>query len=370
MDAWNFNSSSAETRLRELVSDCNEWYSQIANAQSKRLSITISNINRRLSSNTDMNYSICVLDSPVGKYTYSWLESMTKIPDAEYGMNVARESVKVDNGAAALKKLINCPEWFKFISINDQLSITFDLNSIGNSSDYGSMQKALRKAIEACIETRKNLYKAYLINCILIKTFKNFNTMLFVEKELPIINKYIGDFIENIQSEINSIPDQEIYQRLADMDIKRESWTKADGPNSYVMHFKKEGQENILRKYVGCIVKTESSDAIYMVEWGVRHKIPNSTVYFNFFNGWQIVQAIDEISLQSIPLGAPLSQDAGLIKSNNSDIVYFYSNNIKRKFHSSYDFKYMVFDEKKIKVLSPSDIDKIPTGPDFIGICL
>lgn len=374
MSVLDFSDSSAKPRLEELVSDCNEWYSEIAGTKQYRISCKIAQINCTLVSDFHRERTYERIVFPDGEMIYDsfpWLKSLVDIPEAVYGLSVAWKSINFDNEAAGLRKLIKCPEWFKFSSGSKR--ITFDINSVVNpNSNYNIQLKALQNAIQACLETRKNLYKAYLFCEILYKYLRMIEVSLASGRQSSWseIEWAVNHMVNCIKEEMEALPDQEVYRMLADRDKERGSWTKADGPNSYIVNFSKEVQEDIMRSFTGCVVKANGSDMLYLVEGGVRHYIPSLAVFSNFFKNLNVVQVIDESKLQSIPLGAPLSQDAGLIKGKNSDVVYFCSDHIKRRFHSNYDFNHMLLDVGKIKVLPPAEIDKIPTGPDFIGVYL
>ena len=65
------------------------------------------------------------------------------------------------------------------------------------------------------------------------------------------------------------------------------------------------------------------------------------------------------------PRGIPLSLDACLIKANDSDPVYLSTNGVKSHIKSVEDFNKVGFDWDKIKVMSPAEVDAIPTAPEY-----
>ena len=72
----------------------------------------------------------------------------------------------------------------------------------------------------------------------------------------------------------------------------------------------------------GSLIACHNSSSIYLVQRGHRHLIPNAKVYYALFVSHHLVHFIRKRQLDSIPLGIPLSENACLIKGNNTDHVY------------------------------------------------
>lgn len=116
----------------------------------------------------------------------------------------------------------------------------------------------------------------------------------------------------------------------------------------------------------GSLIACHNSSSIYLVQRGHRHLIPNAKVYDALFVSRHLVHFIGKRQLDSIPLGIPLSENACLIKGNNTDPVYLYSNEAKSHIRSAEDFNHAGFDWGKIHNLPQKEVDNITTIRDFI----
>lgn len=115
----------------------------------------------------------------------------------------------------------------------------------------------------------------------------------------------------------------------------------------------------------GMLLKADNADAVYLVQFGSLHHIPNPDVYFALFPAWNKITVKSPKEVNAIPLGIPLSLDACLIKANDSDPVYLSTNGVKSHIKSVEDFNKVGFDWDKIKVMSPAEVDAIPTAPEY-----
>ncbi len=115
----------------------------------------------------------------------------------------------------------------------------------------------------------------------------------------------------------------------------------------------------------GMLLKADNADAVYLVQFGSLHHIPNPDVYFALFPAWDKITVKSPEEVNAIPLGIPLSLDACLIKANDSDPVYLSTNGVKSHIKSVEDFNKVGFDWDKIKVMSPAEVDAIPTAPEY-----
>ena len=115
----------------------------------------------------------------------------------------------------------------------------------------------------------------------------------------------------------------------------------------------------------GRVVKKDGADSVYIIQGGKRHYIPNPDVYFALLVNWDKIYVMKAEELDAIPEGEPLSLDACLIKGDQSDPVYLYSNGVKCYIVSSDDFNKVGFNWDKIKTMKQSEVDSIPTGPNY-----
>lgn len=116
----------------------------------------------------------------------------------------------------------------------------------------------------------------------------------------------------------------------------------------------------------GSLTSCHNSSSIYLVQRGYRHLIPNAKVYNALFVSHHLVHFIRKSQLDSIPLGIPLSENTCLIRGNNTDSVYLYSNEAKSHIRSQEDFDHAGFDWGKIQNLPQEEVDNITTVRDFI----
>lgn len=116
----------------------------------------------------------------------------------------------------------------------------------------------------------------------------------------------------------------------------------------------------------GSLIACRNEEFIYLVQRGQRHLIPTSDVYNALFVDCQLIQFIEKKQLDSIPLGDPLSENACLIKGNQSAHIYLYSNEMKSRIRSARDFDLAGFDWQKIQNLDQSEVDSIMAVRDFI----
>lgn len=122
-------------------------------------------------------------------------------------------------------------------------------------------------------------------------------------------------------------------------------------------------------KYIadnGSIVSCNNENLVYLIQGGRRHLIPNTKVFYNLFRGRDLIQYIKHEELNSIPLGEALSEDALLIRADNTPPVYLYSNRTKSYIRSVKDFNLAGFDWGRIKRLPQKEVESIPTVRDFI----
>ena len=100
--------------------------------------------------------------------------------------------------------------------------------------------------------------------------------------------------------------------------------------------------------------------AVYLVDRGTRRHIPDPDTYNSLFRSWDgIYQAIDP---DSIPVGAPLTSGAVLMKGESSDTVFLVESGKKRGIPSPAVMDKYDFDWNKIHVVPQIVANSIPDG--------
>lgn len=380
VDLFYPGNKNREARVNELCSDCSHWQNEVAQQKVELQKLleedipkSITVIYNHYQRPTEL-VKLALPDGEVIGEVASVLASIAGIGGAMYGMNVAWKSWLLKNGRigeAALIKLLGYPKWFKFARAGVAIVVTFAIDSIV-SSIVGSIQRdELRKAIRECIEPRKNIYKAYLINKTLINDLSSIETILKINTTLEpsIVENTIKNIIANTQKTIDALTDQEVYRLLAEWDKNRNSWTKEDGTNVSLSTRAVQSddmQGNSVEYLDGSLVAASGKASVFLIQNGVRHYIPNPNVFTNLFSYWEAIHYLEENVVESIPLGKEISLDACLIKGDQADSTYFYSNNAKSRIRSIGDFNHVGFHWKKIKVLPQSEVDKIDLASDFV----
>ena len=113
----------------------------------------------------------------------------------------------------------------------------------------------------------------------------------------------------------------------------------------------------------GLRVKLPHRSEIYLILDGCRRWIPSPAAYNRLFRDWNGV--VVDIDIDEIPLAAPLSDGAVLIKGDGTAPVYLVSNNVKRWITSPAAMDKYYFNWSKIQVVAPILVNNIPTGPDI-----
>src|SRR4051794_14942050 len=67
---------------------------------------------------------------------------------------------------------------------------------------------------------------------------------------------------------------------------------------------------------------------VYLIDRGFRRYIPNVTTYENLFRDWECI--IEDIDIETIRLGDPLSDGASLVRVTGREEVYFVDEGIRR----------------------------------------
>lgn len=97
--------------------------------------------------------------------------------------------------------------------------------------------------------------------------------------------------------------------------------------------------------------------AIHIILDGTAHHITNPDTYNRLFKNWNGIQ---EVNGNSIKIGAPISDDAQLVKATEK--VYFINNGQKRWVMSPIAFNNFNFNWNKIQTVPTAKLDMIPEG--------
>lgn len=115
----------------------------------------------------------------------------------------------------------------------------------------------------------------------------------------------------------------------------------------------------------GIFLTLKGGDDFYLVQGAKRHHLPYSA-WKSLFDREDKIRIKSKAELESIPLGAPMSEDTCLIKGDRTDPVYLYSNGTKSFIRNPHDFELAGFSWGKIKSWEQSDVDRIRTVRDFV----
>lgn len=118
-------------------------------------------------------------------------------------------------------------------------------------------------------------------------------------------------------------------------------------------------QQNLLN---GSRVMREGDQNVYLVIDGRRHLIPDPRTYLRLFKNWEGIRR-DTQAFRSLREGEPLSNQAMLAKTANSEVVYLLDGMRRKHPIGSIDvFNQMGFDLNNIVVFPPDLLNPVPTA--------
>ncbi|MCM1009019.1 MAG: hypothetical protein NC485_14120 [Ruminococcus flavefaciens] len=122
----------------------------------------------------------------------------------------------------------------------------------------------------------------------------------------------------------------------------------------------------------GSCIKTKDNDAVYLVMKGEKRHVPNPTTYNNLFKDWKSIHDGDKLGtiwnkiVDGIPTGDEITDDAILIKADNSDPIYLLTNNKKYWITDMKQFNDCNFKSGGQKSYPAIVINAIPSGENDV----
>lgn len=291
---------------------------------------------------------------------------------ATKGMNIAWKSWMLSQGRigeAALVKLIGYPTWFKVARFGGAIAITITLDAIITAITGAVQRDELRKGIHDCLAPRKNIFKAYKTNEILLEALKNIITLFeFLDPTKEEAKMVIDKAVAKAQKEIEAITDEYIERFFTEKDTREGAWTKEDHilgnpPINLLQNI--ETMEVASVDYLnGSLVAAEGEEIIYLIIGGKRCLIPNMNTYQALFARTDSIHRVLKIFLDSMPEGAPLSESACLMKCDEE--IYFYSGAKKYLIRSIGDFNKVGFKHNDILNITREQANNIESAGEFI----
>lgn len=109
----------------------------------------------------------------------------------------------------------------------------------------------------------------------------------------------------------------------------------------------------------GKLIKTVGDAQVYLMKDGKRCWIPNQATFDNFYDTWDNIVDVDDISL--IPEGDALSVGALLARAGTAPEIYLVSNGLKRHITGQQASPRNLVLDKTVSV-DPRIMELIPTG--------
>lgn len=363
-------------RLNNLVYQCNAYQGLVTDQKTEYDNLVKTTNEQIIKAFGDMKESekvkIELPDGTLAIEIVGFIASLFAGGVAIKGMNIAWKSWMLSQGRigeAALVKLIGYPTWFKFARFGGMIAITIALDAIITAITGAVQRDELRKGIHDCLAPRKNIFKAYKTNEILLEALKSiialFEFLNPTEEEAKMV---IDKAVAKAQKKIEAITDEYIEKFLAEKDTREGAWTKEDhilGSLTINSLQDIEAMEVAPVDYLdGSLVAAEGENAIYLIIGGKRCLIPNMNTYQALFAGTDSIHRVLKVFLDSMPEGEPLSESACLMKCDEE--IYFYSGAKKHLIRSIGDFNKVGFKHNDILNVTRQQADNIESAGEFI----
>lgn len=396
-------------RLRELVADCN-FYQKKVSEHKELLEKKIKDASDLLAGFKDMpscgeKVTIKFPSDDNWKISGSSLLITTLITTGvHYGLNACYKSWLLKQGLigeAGLIRILGYPRWFKLARTGGCIVVMFAIESIIDAISGAIQRDQYRIRIGECIEPRKNIYKAFCQNELLIRNIDRLIDVINSVKDIlpeQEIKHLIDNWVNRTKHEIEMLTDSQINEDLETEDRRRGSWTKEDHmmvklelppilmpvdggmvickrsslstKDNAMMSLKTSEPLELAESPVdylnGALVAVKGDTKIYLIKEGRRCLIPNSNVFEALYPNRDLIHYIDKTFLESMPLGESLSESACLMAVNNSDnTIYFYSNGKKSRI-GEMGFNKAGFNRNAVFKVLPTELNNIESTNDFL----
>lgn len=113
----------------------------------------------------------------------------------------------------------------------------------------------------------------------------------------------------------------------------------------------------------GMRVKLPNDPTVYLVDEGVRRRIPDAATHRNLFRGWGGVMV--DATISRIPEGAPITEGAVLAQAMYEPTLYLVDNGQKRPIASLQTMEKYHFALLRINMVAPVFLHSLPTGREI-----